>query len=115
MKMLSTPRIELFPARRASGFASHVLLNGQLRTAGPTENRWLAPFRLRPDLDRVTGQRGVAIFAGIVNPATLHLDRNNVSGSAIMLATSLRIKMDAPNFWNSGKHGAGLENHDLKS
>jgi len=43
------------------------------------------------------GERGVAIFAGIVDATALHLDRHNVSWSVIVLATSLRIEIDAPN------------------
>jgi hypothetical protein len=35
------------------------------------------------------GERQVAVFAGIVKAATLHLDGNDVSQPVIMLATGL--------------------------
>jgi hypothetical protein len=105
MIMLSTPRIEQLPARWAPGFALHILVDGHLRATGATEYSWLAPLCLGPDFDHVIGERGVAVFAGIVDAAALRLDRNNVSGSVIVLAACLRIKVEATNFWKSRNHG----------
>jgi len=49
----------------------------------------LVPFTLRPDCNRMIGERLVAIFAGIVEAATFHLDSDDVSRPVIMIATSL--------------------------
>jgi hypothetical protein len=51
------------------------------------------------------GERVVAIFAGIVNAAALHLDRNDVRRAVVVFATGLRIEMDATHFRKSRKHG----------
>ncbi len=64
----------------------------------------LIPLALRPDFDWVIGERGVTIFAGIVDATALHLDRNNIARSVIVPATSLRIKIDAANLGNSRNH-----------
>ena len=105
MIMLSTPRIEQLPARWAPGFALHILMDGHLRATGATEYGFSAPLCLRPDFDYVIGERGVTVFAGKVDATAFHLDRNNVSGSVIVLAARLRIKVDATNFWKSRNHG----------
>lgn len=112
MIVVSTSGIESLPARRAAAFAAHVLVDGQFSAAGATKNDSPAPFHLRPDLDRMIGQGVVTILAGIVNPTALHLDRDNVCGSVIVLATSLRIKTDATNFWKSS-HNRISENESL--
>jgi len=49
----------------------------------------------------------VTILASIVDATALHLNRNDVSGSVIVLATSLRIKIDAANFWKNRNHRLG--------
>ena len=84
--------------------ALHVLLNTQFRPAGPTKNRFLTPFTLGPDFDRMIGQRSMAIFACIINSATLHLDRNNVSRPVPMPAPGLRIEIDPAHFWKIRSH-----------
>lgn len=55
----------------------------------------MVPFALGPGLDLVIGEGHVAVFAGVVDATTLHLDRNNVSWSVIVFATGLRIEIDA--------------------
>jgi len=102
--MVSTPRIERLAAIRAARFALHVLANGQLCAASSTKYRLLVPFVLWPDLGLVIGESRVAILAGIVNPAALHLDRDDVRGSVVMCATGLRIKIDTP-------HGRRIRRH----
>ena len=104
MIVISTPRIERLTATWAPGFALHVLLNGEFYAAGTAEYRLLVPLPLWPDFDRVIGECGVTIFAGIVDATALHLDRNNVARSVIVLATSLRIKIDAANLGKSRNH-----------
>ena len=79
-------------------------MDRQLRTARSTENCLLVPFAFWPDFDLVTGQRDVAIFARIVDAATLHLDRDDVGWSAIMFAASLGIEIDAVHFRKIQSH-----------
>ncbi len=101
--MISAPGIELLTASGTGIPALHVLLNTQLRPAGPTKNRFLIPFTLGPDFDRMIGQRNMAIFACVINSATLHLDRNDVGWPVPMFATSLRIEIDAAHFRKNSK------------
>ena len=49
----------------------------------------LGPFTLQPHRYRMIGERLVAILAGIIKAATFHLDGDDVSRPAIMLATGL--------------------------
>ena len=95
MIVISTPRIERLTATWAPGFALHVLLNGEFCAAGAAEDCLLVPLALRPDFDRMIGERGVAVLARIVDATALHLDCDNVGWSPIMLTTSLRIQIDA--------------------
>jgi len=57
----------------------------------------LGPFAIGPDLDRMTGEGLVAILAGVVHAAALHLNRDDVGGPVIMLAARLRVEIDATN------------------
>lgn len=102
--MVSTPRIELLTANRAARFALHVLADGQLCAAGSAKYRLLVPFALWPNPDLVIGQNKVAIFARIVNPAALHLDRDDVRGSVVMCTTGLGINIDTA-------HGRRIRRH----
>jgi hypothetical protein len=104
MIVISTPRIERLTATWAPGFALHVLLNGEFCAAGAAEDCLLVPLALRPDFDRMIGERGVTVLAGIVDATALHLDRNNVAWPVIVPATSLRIKIYAANLGNSRNH-----------
>jgi len=104
MIVISTPRIERLTATWAPGFALHVLLNGEFCAAGAAEDCLLVPLALRPDFDRMIGERGVAVLAGIVDATALHLDRNNVAWPVIVPAASLRIKIYATNLGNSRNH-----------
>jgi hypothetical protein len=51
----------------------------------------------------------MTIFARIVNATTFHLDSDDVGGSVIMLATRLRIEIDATHVRMIWKHGANQE------
>jgi hypothetical protein len=102
--MVSTPRIERLTANRAARFAMRVLANGQLCAAGSAKYRLLVPFALWPNVDLVIGQSRVAIFARIVNPAALHLDRDDVRGPVVMCTTGLRIEIDTA-------HGRRIPRH----
>ena len=63
------------------------------------------PHSARPDLGWCSRPARRGTFAGKVDVTALHLDRKHVSGSVIVPATGLRIKVDATNFWRSGNHG----------
>ena len=104
--MVSAARVEVLAASRASRFAPHVLMYGQLRAAGAAEYRSLMELALRPDLDRVTGECLVAILARIVNAAALHLDRDDIRWAVIVLAACLRIEIDATRAWKIRSHWA---------
>ena len=106
MIVIATAGVELRPASRALGLTPHVLENGQLCTAGAAKNRFPVPFILGPHFDFVTGKGGVTILAGIVDSAALHLDRDNVGGAAIVLATGLRIEIDATHVSEARNHCA---------
>ena len=89
MIVVATPRIELRTTSRAARFALHVLENSQQCPARATTNRVLVPFTLRPDCNRMIGERVVAILASIVKTATFHLDGDDVSRSVIVFTTGL--------------------------
>ena len=104
--MVSTPGIKLLTANRAERFALHVLADGEFCAAGSASYRRLVPFALRPNLDLVIGESSVAILARIVNTAALHLDRDDVSWSGIVLASGLRIEIHSTYLPISLAHGA---------
>ena len=47
----------------------------------------------------MTGEHLVAILAGIVDAAALHFDGDNVRGTAVVLAASLRVEIAAAHEW----------------
>jgi len=89
MIVVATSRIELCPASRATRATLQVLEDRQNCTAGAAKYGLLVPFTLRPECCRMIGERQVAVFAGIVNAATFHFDRDDVSRPVIMLATGV--------------------------
>jgi len=95
MIMFAAPGVEVLAAIRAARFALHILMYGQLRAAGPAKYCLLLPLALRPHLDGMSGQRFMAILARIVDPAALHLYRDDVRRPVIMLAARLRIQLDS--------------------
>jgi hypothetical protein len=105
MIVVSTFGIERCTATRAERFAVQVLAERQLYTTDTAQYRFLAPFILWPDLDLMVSERHMAIFARVVDATALHLDRNDVGWTAIMLATGLRIEIDAPHVWTIRNHG----------
>lgn len=95
MVVVAAAGVEVPAAIRAARFALHILMYGQLRTAGPAKYCLLLPLALRPHLDRMTSQRFVTILARIIDAAALHLDRDDVCRPVIMLAARLRIQLDS--------------------
>jgi len=107
MIVVAASRIKSRFTSRTTRVTLHVLVNGKHCAAGAAKNRLLIPFVLRPDCDFVIGKRRVAILARVINAATLHLDRDNVEGAAIVLATSLRVEIDSTHLSNGWDHCAG--------
>jgi hypothetical protein len=105
MIVVAASGIELRPTAWATIFALHILMDGQFYATGATEYGSLAPFPLGPHLDLMIGERVMTILASIVDATALHFDRNDVCGAVIVLATGLRIEIDAANFWKSRHHG----------
>jgi len=68
-----------------------VLSDGQLGSAYSAQNSGLIQFRPRPDLDRMTGYRVVAVLTGVVSPTAPHLDRNDIQGLSVMDASRLSV------------------------
>jgi hypothetical protein len=51
----------------------------------------------------------VTIFAGIVLPAALHLDRDDIDGRVIVCATRFTIEFNAEYAWSRLLHGYRVE------
>jgi hypothetical protein len=79
-------------------------MDGKFSAAASAENRFLVPFTLWPNLNRVPGQCRVAIFASVVNAATFHFDRNYVGRPVVVFAAGLRIDMNTSNFAKMNVH-----------
>jgi hypothetical protein len=93
MVVVPAPRIEWGGADRAARFATHVLANRQPCAACPTQNGFLFPFAAWPNLDGMTCERDMAVFAGVVGPAALHFDGDDVRLPMVVQATRLRIEI----------------------
>ena len=105
MIVVATPRIELCPTDRAAIVTLHVLENSHCCSARAAKYRWLVPLTFRPDCYRMISKHQMAAFAGIVKAATFHFDRDDISRSVIMLATSLWIEIYAVHARRSRSHG----------
>jgi hypothetical protein len=88
-------RIEPRSARRTSRLAIQVLKDGQLSAACAAQNRLLIEFSLRPSPGRMTGFQFVTVEAGIIRPAAVEFDRNDVQLTTIMRATRAPIYLDS--------------------
>ena len=106
MVVVATSGIELPAAIGTRIPTPQVLMDGELCAASAAKDCFLVPFTLRPHLDRMTGERCVAILAGVIDPAALHLDGNDVGGAGPMSATGLGIEIDAAHFWKIRGHSA---------
>lgn len=93
--VIATAGVEMPVAVWAAELAVHVLVDGQFRAAGTTENCFLVPFASRPNFNRMIGESFVTILASVVDATTFHLDGDDVRGTVIVLAARLRVKIDA--------------------
>lgn len=78
--------------------ARHILRDGELISAGATQNRRLVPLLLRPDLNRVACQRLVTLLAGIIDAATFHPDGDDIELGSEMIAACRGIEINPANF-----------------
>ena len=97
--MPRAPRIKPRPTPRTPRLALHILPNRHLHPASPAQNRPRIPFPPRPNRNRMPRQRNMAILTSIVDPATPHLDRNNIQRRVVVPTPRLPIKIDPTNFW----------------
>ena len=105
--MVPASRIEWGRADRAARLALQVFGNRQLCAACSTQNDFLIPFAARPNLDGMTCERDMAVFAGIVGRAALHFDGDDVRLSMMMQATRLRIEIQSTDRWSICRRGGG--------
>lgn len=91
MIMQCATRIEGHPARRALRLTIQVLADGQLNPAHAAQHRFLIKLILRPNAGRILGLQFVTVEAGIVGPAAVEFDRDDVEFAAIMRAAGARI------------------------
>jgi len=99
MIMVATSRIKPRPAPRTPRRAIQILPNRHLHPASPAQNRPILPLPPPPNRNRMPRQRNMAILASIVDPATPHLNRNNIHRRPVVDAPRLRINLDSPNPW----------------
>ena len=84
--------IEASTAVDAFVFTFYVLTDTHFGSAGTAQNRSFFPLRYGPNLDGMTCQLRMAVFASIVMPAALHLDGNDVGGPVIVSTTRLWVQ-----------------------
>jgi hypothetical protein len=95
--MQPAARIEPHPASRTTIPARHVLRDAQLSPTDPAKHRRLPPLVPRPDLNRMPRQSLVAILAGVIHPATLHLDCDHIQRASPVHTPRLRIQPNPSN------------------
>jgi hypothetical protein len=89
----------------AAGVALQVLGDGEFGAAGSAEDGRLVPFGLRPELDGMAGESQVAILAGVIEPAAIHLDGDDVGRAVVVEAAGLGIEVEAADLWSFWGHG----------
>ena len=106
MVVVPASRIEWGRADRAARLALQVFGNRQPCAACPTQNGFLIPFAPWPNLDGMTCERDMAVFAGIVGGAALHFDGDDVRVRMVVQATRLRIEIQSTHLWSICRRGA---------
>ena len=105
MVMVAAGGVEGSLASGAAGVGLEVLGDGEFGAAGSAEDGGLVPLGLRPDLDGMTGEGNMAILAGVVEAAALHLDGDDVCGVVVVEAAGLRIEVQSVDFWSGCRPG----------
>src|SRR5579863_4099468 len=91
----SAAGVERRGAVRATVAAFEIGADAQLGPARAAENGGRGPFRAWPHLDRMAGERRVAVLAGVVDAAAAHLDRHDVERRAPVDAAGFRVQTEA--------------------
>ncbi len=86
-----------------------ILCRAELLSADAAQHRWLVPLARRPYFSRVAGQRVVAIFAGVVNPAASHFNSDDVECCAIVRASVLGVQPNTSHGRTRLPHGYRVE------
>jgi hypothetical protein len=105
MVVVRASRVEGDRADRAARLALHVFVNRQLCAACPAQNCFLIPFAPWPNLDAMTCERDMAVFAGIVGLAALHFDGDDIRVRMVVHATRLGIEIQSTDFWSNCRRG----------
>ena len=105
MVVVAAGVVERSLAGGAAGVALEVLGDGEFAAADSAEDGRLVPFGLRPDLDGMASQGNMAILAGVVDAAALHLDGDNVGEAVVVGATGMGIEVQSVDFWSFFGHG----------
>src|SRR5690349_6445504 len=93
--MMAAAGIEPRAAMGTAVLAIEIIPRAHLVPADAAQHGRLIPFRLRPDVGCVTGQRIMAVPTGVIDPTALHLDRNNVQRRMPVRATRFGVEIDA--------------------
>jgi len=109
MVVAAASGVEGGPAGGAARVALKVLGDGEFGAAGTAEDGRLVPLGLRPDLDGMAGEGDVAILAGVIESAALHLDGDDVGGAVVVEAAGLGIEVQSADFWSFCWHGEPKE------
>jgi hypothetical protein len=104
MVVVAAGGVEGGAAMGAAGVGLEVGGNGELGAAGSAEDGLGVPFGFGPGFKGVVGQGGVAVFAGVVDPAAFHFDGDDVERRVVVEASGLRIEADAADFGSGGRH-----------
>jgi hypothetical protein len=109
MVVVAAAWIEVRLAGWAPVLAVQILPNAKFCTAASAQHGGLIPIAFGPHLYWMASQCVMAILAGVVDAATLHLDRNDVLRLAVVSAASLRIEADSAHIGLSIGHGYRVE------
>lgn len=104
MVVVAASGVEGGAAEWALRRAFEIVGNGQLCAAGAAQNRCMVPFAAGPNFHGMTGERDVAVSAGIVNAAAFHFDGDNVRRRVVMQATRLGIEIQSADLWSFCGH-----------
>src|SRR6267142_1826784 len=95
-----------YEVRRGHDVSCPYRRNRRPCAACSTQNGSLIPFAARPNLDGMTCERDMAVFAGIPGGAALHFDGDDVRVRMVVQATRLRIEIQSTDLWSICRCGA---------
>jgi hypothetical protein len=105
MVVVAAAGIEPGATGRALVRRVEILADRQLDSTNAAQDGGLIPFALWPYLNRVAGERVVAVLAGIVISAALHPDRNYIDRLVVMRTAGLSVNVNSihmrPGIWHT--------------